>query len=136
MQWNAERFAGFSDVEPWLPLAKDYLNVNAEAEGADPRSLLSLYRRLIALRRSSAALTEGAYRPVTVTDDVLAYERVAGGRRVLIALNFAAFPVVLPLPAGVRNGTVLVSSAGREGESLSDSVALLGHEGAVIALAA
>jgi len=135
MQWDAQRFAGFSAVEPWLPLPDDYLNVNVASERADPKSLYNLYRRLVALRRACAALTQGAYRPVAVSGDLLAFERAADGRRVLIALNFAALPVILALPGDASGGTVLVSSEGRDGENLSGSFALQGHEGAVIELA-
>ena len=40
MQWNDGAFAGFSGVEPWLPLAEDFATVNVARERADPASLL------------------------------------------------------------------------------------------------
>src|SRR5690606_20682578 len=62
MQWNGSRHAGFSTVRPWLPLAPDYAVRNVAAAHADPTSILTLHRRLIALRRSRPSLAVGAKR--------------------------------------------------------------------------
>ena len=48
MQWNAH--GGFTDGRPWLPYTDPELH-NVEDQRVDPRSLLSHYRELIALRR-------------------------------------------------------------------------------------
>jgi alpha-glucosidase len=55
MQWSAEPHAGFSTVEPWLPVAADFGTHSVARERDDPRSMLTLYRRLIALRRAAPA---------------------------------------------------------------------------------
>jgi alpha-glucosidase len=136
MQWDASRFAGFSAAAPWLPLAQDFARNNVASQRADPGSLFHLYRRLMALRRTRPALTLGAYQPLPVSDDVLAFLRVADGDRVLVALNFGAGPARVALPAGVSAGTILLSSdAGRAGDdNVGPSFALAGHAGAVVAL--
>src|SRR5262249_48763806 len=64
MQWDASPYAGFSPVEPWLPLADDYAVVNVTAERADPRSQLALVHQLLALRREYAVLAVGSYHAV------------------------------------------------------------------------
>src|SRR4029077_20064530 len=51
MQWDAGENAGFTNSDPWLPLANDYRDHNVTAQRARTRSMLSLYRALIALRR-------------------------------------------------------------------------------------
>ena len=56
----------------------DVLNVANQAD--DPRSMLSLYRALIRLRRDSEALSIGDVRLLAATEHVLAYERRLGGR--------------------------------------------------------
>jgi len=75
MQWNGSAQAGFTSGRPWLPLDPDYAVVNVEAQRGDPTSMLMLYHRLIELRRSAPALTLGAYQPVAMTGDLLAYIR-------------------------------------------------------------
>ncbi len=54
---------------------------------ADSSSLLSLYRSLLALRRSHDALAIGDVTLVDAAEDVLAYQRRHAGECLLIALN-------------------------------------------------
>ncbi len=75
MQWDAGPGAGFTTGTPWLPLAADYGAVNVAAADADPASLPTLHRRLIALRRAEAALAVGRYTPLAAGDRVLAFLR-------------------------------------------------------------
>jgi len=121
MQWDASNAqAGFSsNPAPWLPVPGNYRRINVRTELADPGSLLNWHRRLIALRRSNAALRAGG---VVMLDQanasVLSYARVAAdGRAVLVLLNMSADPqiVLLDLPgAGIavrRVSTLLASPA-------------------------
>jgi alpha-glucosidase len=59
MQWSAEPGAGFSSGQSWLPLGQDYRERNVEAQRSDPRSLWSVYHRLLELRREHQALAVG-----------------------------------------------------------------------------
>lgn len=110
MPWDSSRHAGFSTVDPWLPLNPDWLTRNVAAQGADPSSILSLYRKLLALRKETPELTSGSYVSVQANRDVLAYERRLDGSRVLIALNFSAEPRELPLPQATRHSVLLTST--------------------------
>ena len=87
MQWDASPHAGFTKGEPWLPVAPHAPNETVEAQKSDPRSLLNLYRTLIALRRSEIALTEGTIEDVRAEGTVLTYRRCLGTRRLRVALN-------------------------------------------------
>ena len=136
MQWDAGPNAGFtSAAEPWLPLAPDYASVNVAAQEADRRSMLSLYRTLLALRRTEPALSAGAYFAVTATkQDVLAYERrdPATGRRLFITLNLGGQAREL-LADGVEGGRILVSThLDRSGEAVGNMVRLRADEGLVV----
>src|SRR3954464_2677589 len=51
--------AGFTSGEPWLPMSPDAESVNAAAQARDPRSVLALYRALLALRRAEPELQAG-----------------------------------------------------------------------------
>jgi len=100
MPWDGSRNAGFSPAAPWLPLNPDWEMRNVASETTDPASMLSLCRRLIALRRASSALALGAYAPVSAHDGVLVFERLDDSERVLIALNFTDAPRRTSLPVG------------------------------------
>ena len=108
MQWDTSSQAGFSaNPHTWLPVTANYRTVNVQTESADQESLLNWHRRLIALRRSSAALRDG--RTVMLDGSnphVLTYARVApGGETLLVSLNMSAQPQTISLglaAAGVR----------------------------------
>ena len=92
MQWDASANAGFAPVEvlPWLPVHADYAFRNVAAQQVEPESLLNVYRRLIALRRASPALTGGLFMPLSHgRRALLAYLRQTPEQTLLVALNFA-----------------------------------------------
>jgi len=138
LQWDASPNAGFcpAGVRPWLPVADDYRTVNVVAQTHDPGSMLSLYRRLIALRHREWALAVGSYRLVLASGDLLAYAREHAGRRLLVALNLGPQPQVLDLgPRGLSGRICLGTRLGREGEQVHGALPLGGDEGAIIELA-
>ena len=94
MQWDASnRQAGFSANEhTWLPVTANYPTINVQRESADPASLLSWYRKLIALRRGNPALRLGSTAMLDPENaNVLTYLRVTSeGRAVLVSLNMSA----------------------------------------------
>ncbi|HVG44682.1 MAG TPA: alpha-amylase family glycosyl hydrolase, partial [Longimicrobium sp.] len=135
MQWSAAPNAGFTTGTPWLPVADDYAAVNVEAERDDPTSMLSLYRRLIALRRAEPALAVGAFGSVDAVGDVLAYVRSAGESHFLVALNLGSTPAVLTRREGDPAGVVVLgTNAAREGARIKCDVELAADEGVVIRL--
>jgi len=135
MQWDRSSHAGFSLVEPWLPISQDYLEVNATTENLDPCSYLSLNRRLLALRRSHTALSMGEYAPVSAKGEMLAYIRSAGTERILVALNLAAQPTTLRLEALKLKGSVMLSThLDREKELISGTLELRANEGVIVAI--
>src|SRR5260370_15448194 len=94
MQWDASTNAGFSTAQgPWLPLPPSAAAYNVAAESKDPNSVLSFYKRLLALRRSDPALRDGLYLPLNQEDPyVLAFLRKKPGNSeaILVVLNISA----------------------------------------------
>ncbi len=52
---------GFTTAKPWLPLNADWPTRNVARMTEDPHSILTLYRRLLALRREYPALSIGDF---------------------------------------------------------------------------
>ncbi len=132
MRWTSDVHCGFCapDVTPWLPMADADRKSNVHDQDGDPRSVLALYRSLIALRRAEPALAVGAYVPVRAAGGVLAYRREHGGRSLSVALNLTDEPRVVPEAGG---GVVVVAtSADRVGERVDAPLTLRGGEGVVL----
>jgi alpha-amylase len=90
MLWDETENAGFSSVTPWNPKARVAAGLNVKAESSDAGSLLSHYRRLIAVRNQNAALRRGDYRVVRWPGKkIYAYLRSAPGQAVLVVHNFS-----------------------------------------------
>lgn len=90
MQWNSSDYAGFSNSTPWLPVASDYAAKNAAQELNDEKSFLTLYRRLIGLRKNHPALRHGRFEVCRVGNGyVMAYTMSSDEETLAILLNFA-----------------------------------------------
>ncbi len=134
IHWSAAPYAGFSTVEPWLPVAPDYTILNVESEKHDPRSMLSLYRALLTFRRDSAALLAGRYQSHESPEGTFVYKRTHADENLLIALNFTNQDKIITLPAFDQGETILSTHMDRsEIEDLS-ALTLRANEGVLIRL--
>ncbi len=93
MQWSTEPNAGFTKGTPWLPVPPSYATHNVATESKDPNSVLSMYKKVLALRHTNEALLEGSYTALNENDaNVMSYLRSYKGKAVLVALNMSASP--------------------------------------------
>ena len=142
MQWDSTPGAGFAPPGAeaggpgtWLPIHPDYRERNVQVQLEDPQSMLNLYRKLLRLRRSSPALSNGSYRPVAeAPEDSYVYYRTHGDQAVLVALNFSGKDRVLAL-GNPRPGRILLSTwLDREEPVTLSQCSLRAHEGIVVQL--
>ncbi len=99
MQWNREAYAGFSENKPWLPVSPAFLRYNVETELREHDSFLSLYRRLLNLRRRYAILRHGTYEVLGDDEpELFMYARWLGDQHVYVAANFSNNPNKAKLP--------------------------------------
>jgi alpha-glucosidase len=107
----------------WLPWPPEPDGRNAETLSADGGSILHLYRRLLAARRRSPALSAGSFAWLPgAPEGVLAYLRHEGGDRRAVMVNFTPVPAaVAPAPDAVApDGRWLVEVAS-DGEGEGDA---------------
>lgn len=136
MQWTPEEEnAGFTTGDPWLPLDKNWREINVEAQKKDPRSMLMLTKRLIELRRRHPALSVGEHRLVLtdVKGPVVAYRRLHESGNFLVALNLSSDRVTFDLSYGYRHlKSVLSTIPGTEEGEYRDQVTLRPDEGLLL----
>ena len=94
MQWTAGQDAGFTTGTPWEPLGPDYRTVNVASETADPNSLLSFYKNMIAIRASTPDLRSGTLSLVsTGSAAVYGALRIENRTAILVLANLTGNPV-------------------------------------------
>jgi alpha-glucosidase len=120
---------GFSSVDPWLPMG-NFSERNVNQQRSNRFSLLSLYHRLISLRRREPALQLGAYQPLRNANDIVTYERVLAETRIVVAFNTVDQPRLWEWSG---KGTLLISSyLDRDEMPLKCSILLRKSEGVII----
>lgn len=87
MPWDANAHAGFSSVEPWLPIDARHLAMNVAAQRANPHSVLSFACQVFALRRARPELDRGDFTLVDAPHEVLQFERQFQGATLVCAFN-------------------------------------------------
>ena len=113
MPWSGgEPPYGFSPrpVETWLPQPKDWALLTAEAQSADPQSMLSLYRKALLIRRTNPELGDGPMTWLDAPEGVLSFRR--GGLFACVT-NLSSEEIVLP-----ANDQIWLASAQLEGGRL------------------
>ncbi len=137
MQWDDGPHAGFGppNVEPWLPVAADYQQVNVAAEREEPSSMLRLTRELLAFRRSRPALHRGSYQGLeSDSEQCFVYLRQFDHERLLVALNFSEEPQVVRIAEPGEGQILLSTSLNRKEHVNTMALRLDGHEGCIIEL--
>jgi alpha-glucosidase len=132
MQWEPTPLGGFTSGRPWLPLV-DPAEANVADQIDDPASLLSLYRRLIALRRESPALREGEHRSLFgLAPDVLAWRRSHGDEELLVLANMADDSRTVDSSRLGAEASVMASTGSRDGRVALGGLELAGLEGLLL----
>ncbi len=91
LQWDTTENAGFSEVEPWLPVSPDFNEYNVKSELADKTSFLNLYKTLIELRNTNTALQTGDIEILQLENtEVIGYNRTQSNKKIFgIFINFS-----------------------------------------------
>ena len=153
-QWSAAPGAGFTTGTPWLRINPNYTAINLEAQRADPSSVYSHYKKMIALRKDPSykeTFVYGSFAPYLAEEhNVIAYLRRAKKdsrtgtepsaektQTILVISNYQMEPRVLPLPAPVKK--VLLNNLPGASTPVSSvpsggSVSLAGYQTLVLEL--
>ena len=89
MQWTDERYCGFSDTKPWIPVSDNFEKINVKKQKQDRDSILEFYKKLIMLRKEKEVIARGNIEVMEVENaGVLAYTRCLDKQKLLVCCNF------------------------------------------------
>jgi len=90
MQWDDSDNAGFTTGTPWKRVNPNYTEINVAAQDKDPNSVLNHFRKMAKLRNENLVLVYGDYQlMIPDHDQIYAYTRTLGNKRLLVLLNFS-----------------------------------------------
>ena len=130
VQWDGGTNAGFTSGTPWIGIPANHTYVNAADEMADPDSVWSFYRHIIALRKECPVIQAGDVRFLdAASDKVIAYERTLGDaargpRRLVVACNFGGVDAAALPASAVEGGSVLIENC--DEHRIQDGTLVLG----------
>ncbi|MFI8687518.1 alpha,alpha-phosphotrehalase [Rossellomorea sp. NPDC077527] len=99
VQWNSKENAGFTSGTPWIPVAKNFKDINAEQALADENSVFYHYQKLNRLRKEYDIIVDGDYQ--LILDDhseIFAYVRNGNDEKLLVVNNFYGRETKFTLP--------------------------------------
>ncbi|MBH0162192.1 glycoside hydrolase family 13 protein [Fictibacillus sp. 26RED30] len=104
MQWNSDENAGFTTGTPWMKVNPNFAEINVEKQEQDEHSILSFYKKMIALKKKNEVFTYGVYDLILEEDEqIYAYTRTLGEEKVVVITNLskteAKFETALKLNA-------------------------------------
>lgn len=89
MQWNNHRYAGFSNVEPWIAVNENYHDINVENNLKDLDSVFYYYQKLIKLRKQYSVILQGAYEPLLLDHPtIFSYKRIDQNDEIIVYNHF------------------------------------------------
>jgi trehalose-6-phosphate hydrolase len=127
VQWNDSENAGFTTGTPWMDVAENFPEVNAEKALNDEDSIFYHYQKLIALRKNYDIITYGDYELLFPEhQELFVYKREHEGETLYSINNFYGREARLERPNGfVKEGydiNVLISNYPDSPELDSDMI--------------
>ncbi len=110
LQWNSEKYAGFSRHKPWLANG-NYKDINVAKDLSDPNGLFSFYQRLILLRKQEKVIAKGDYQPFFPDiPEIIAFKRQFQEDSLLVINHFGEEKITLSLPVESLGGKIILSN--------------------------
>lgn len=135
MPWRADAAnAGFSDTEPWLPMAAAHASLSVDRQEKNPQSTLNKTRGFIKFRRAHAALRLGDIRFLDADEPILAFTRAHGDEKLVCVFNLGAAPAAFKLPSGGGAGAGASLAYGLAGEIVNGEARLPPYGGVIARL--
>ncbi|MEG2644372.1 MAG: alpha,alpha-phosphotrehalase [Enterococcus sp.] len=130
VQWTAEQYGGFSEVEPWISVGKSVPEINVEKE-LNEGSIFSYYQKLIQLRKDYPVIAKGSYEAFASTDQqVYGYIRRLEDRRLLVLNNFFPTETTIEIPKEFLAGKILISNY--DEQKISEQIVLKPYQSLAI----
>ncbi|MGD6782062.1 alpha,alpha-phosphotrehalase [Sutcliffiella horikoshii] len=102
VQWNRDENAGFTNGTPWIGVAGNYKEINAESALNDEDSVFYHYKKLIELRKNYDVITHGDFQLISGDHpQIFAYMRNSENEKLLVVSNYYGIESSFVLPVDI-----------------------------------
>ena len=127
MQWDDSHAAGFTTGTPWLAPPANYRRINAKAQMGDDASVRAFYKKLVALRKELAVISEGKIAFILRDNpQILAYRRYTDDSQMLVLCNLTGENAEVALPESWEKANILLTNWSRD--TIRDKMTLKPYE--------
>ena len=110
MHWNSDKYAGFSDVHPWIDVVGNKDSINVERQQSDSESILNQYKRILRLRRE-ANIAHGHAEFYDLNDpQTFNYKITTNTHEFVVLANFKGTPLTMDIPVDLRAYSLYLSN--------------------------
>ena len=111
MQWDDSKYAGFSNVEPWIKVNENKNSINVAEDLSREKSINKFYRNFISFRKDNEIIKLGEYICLNPNDkNVYAYKRKLGEKEIVVISNFKGKQIKSKLLNELSNYKLVVSN--------------------------
>lgn len=130
VQWDDSENAGFTKGTPWIPVAKNYKQINAQNALKDENSVFYHYKKLIQLRKQYDIIAYGDFKMILKEDDkIFAYVRQYENQQLLVINNFYDKETNITLDEDLLKGkSSLLISNYKENNNLNKNMTIKPYE--------
>jgi trehalose-6-phosphate hydrolase len=132
MQWSAEKNAGFTTETPWISVANNYPEINAEKAFSESDSIFNHYKELIALRKQYPIIVHGDFKMLLEDhQSVFAYMRNWENETILVVNNFYGEEVTVGFDLKTAGNVEVLISNYEDSQLTLDELTLRPYESVV-----
>ena len=115
MPWHAtDDNAGFTNGRPWLPIPDEHRWRAVDRQERDSRSVLNVWRSLLAWRKRHRALMTGAIKLLDLPAPLIGFERGEGDDAIVCVFNLSDQDVQLPASLALQMAPLAPHAIGDE----------------------
>lgn len=111
IRWTDGVYGGFSKKEPWIPFSRLERRIIAEDQLMDDDSIFHYYRRLIALRKEKAVISEGRITFIGQEhSDIIVYRRHLPNAEMIVINNLSSEPAAADIGSDLSGYQYLIGN--------------------------
>ena len=119
MQWNNEKYAGFSTTEPWIKVNSNKEFINVEQDLENEQSIIKFYKEFIAFRKGNDVIKQGEYICLNKKDkNIYAYKRKLDDKEIIVISNFKDKPIKCDIINSLSGFKKVITNYSNESETL------------------